>query len=249
MLGETAVSAQDQYAGLCGVQFDNGYEWIDAYTGQNSSMASLTFHLIIVGAGLSNVQLRRLEAALTAAEAEYINNVINVQFLGSHDSGRVLSRVRRDPAVGCRYDDECGFPLAAGTNDPAIYRHLRLVWGLLYTTQGMPLLYYGDEIAMAGGNDPDNRRMMPWQNNVIAEFDASLSSQQLDHLEFMQRLGRIRLERKAFHGRTRMPLVVRDNHLAFLRAMRTIGQSLSLSKMTERRWIFHVRIGSMSMPN
>ena len=220
MLGETAVSAQDQYAGLCGVQFDNGYEWIDAYTGQNALDGQFDFpsHHRWGGFIERYSSMRDVEAALTAAEAEYINNVINVQFLGSHDSGRVLSRVRRDPAVGCRYDDECEFPLAAGTNDPAIYRHLRLVWGLLYTTQGMPLLYYGDEIAMAGGNDPDNRRMMPWQNNVIAEFDASLSSQQIDHLEFMQRLGRIRLERKAFHGRTRMPLVVRDNHLAFLRA-------------------------------
>jgi glycosidase len=29
------------------------------------------------------------------------------------------------------------------------------------TTRGTPLLYYGDEIAMTGGNDPDNRRDFP----------------------------------------------------------------------------------------
>jgi hypothetical protein len=27
---------------------------------------------------------------------------------------------------------------------------------------GTPVLYYGTEIALAGGSDPDNRRMMPW---------------------------------------------------------------------------------------
>jgi glycosidase len=27
---------------------------------------------------------------------------------------------------------------------------------------GIPILYYGDEIALHGGNDPDNRKMMPF---------------------------------------------------------------------------------------
>ena len=29
------------------------------------------------------------------------------------------------------------------------------------TTRGIPMIYYGDEIGMAGGNDPDNRRDFP----------------------------------------------------------------------------------------
>lgn len=29
--------------------------------------------------------------------------------------------------------------------------------------RGMPLVYYGDEIALEGGDDPDNRRTMPWE--------------------------------------------------------------------------------------
>jgi len=32
---------------------------------------------------------------------------------------------------------------------------------LVMTTRGAPQLYYGDEIAMAGGDDPDNRRDFP----------------------------------------------------------------------------------------
>lgn len=40
----------------------------------------------------------------------------------------------------------------------------RLRQGLVYlfTVPGTPVLYYGTEIALPGGADPDNRRMMPW---------------------------------------------------------------------------------------
>jgi glycosidase len=32
------------------------------------------------------------------------------------------------------------------------------------TNKGVPLLYYGDEIGLAGAGDPDNRRMMDWNS-------------------------------------------------------------------------------------
>ena len=32
-----------------------------------------------------------------------------------------------------------------------------------FTLPGMPSIYYGDEIGMRGGHDPDNRRAFPWQ--------------------------------------------------------------------------------------
>jgi len=33
---------------------------------------------------------------------------------------------------------------------------------LLFTLPGAPSVYYGDEIGLAGGHDPDNRRAFPW---------------------------------------------------------------------------------------
>ena len=38
---------------------------------------------------------------------------------------------------------------------------LKLAQTLIMTARGTPLLYYGDEIAMPGGGDPDNRRDFP----------------------------------------------------------------------------------------
>ena len=38
---------------------------------------------------------------------------------------------------------------------------LKLAQTFIMTTRGIPQVYYGDEIAMPGGGDPDNRRSMP----------------------------------------------------------------------------------------
>jgi glycosidase len=52
---------------------------------------------------------------------------------------------------------------------------LRLAFGLLFTVRGLPLVYYGDEIAMPGGNDPDNRRDFPggWKQDPRDAFTAA----------------------------------------------------------------------------
>jgi glycosidase len=52
---------------------------------------------------------------------------------------------------------------------------LKLATTFLLTTRGIPQWYYGDEIAMTGGNDPDNRRDFPggWPGDPRNAFGAS----------------------------------------------------------------------------
>lgn len=58
---------------------------------------------------------------------------------------------------------------------------VRLAMALLFTYPGVPCVYYGDEIGMQGGPDPDCRRPMPWD---AARWDTDLRGfvQQLTHL-------------------------------------------------------------------
>jgi glycosidase len=49
---------------------------------------------------------------------------------------------------------------------------MRLAFGVLFTMRGMPQLYAGDEIAMKGGEDPDNRRDFPGGFPGLAGEDA-----------------------------------------------------------------------------
>ncbi|MEE2787773.1 MAG: alpha-amylase family glycosyl hydrolase, partial [Myxococcota bacterium] len=84
------------------------------------------------------------------------------------------------------------------------YELLGLSFGILMTNPGIPLIYYGDEIGLAGGGDPDNRRMMPWN-------DAELLPAQVALRERISALAQIRNEYKAL-SRGRRTTLHSDSH-------------------------------------
>ncbi len=43
---------------------------------------------------------------------------------------------------------------------------MRLAATLLLTYIGVPSIYYGDEVGLSGGNDPDCRRCFPWETTA-----------------------------------------------------------------------------------
>jgi neopullulanase len=45
-------------------------------------------------------------------------------------------------------------------------RKLLLATAFLFTFPGAPAIYYGDEIGLEGGEDPDNRRCFPWDETA-----------------------------------------------------------------------------------
>jgi glycosidase len=60
-------------------------------------------------------------------------------------------------------------------NEPgATVDGLNLAFTYLLTSRGIPMIYYGDEIGMPGGNDPDNRRDFPggWKGDARNAFAA-----------------------------------------------------------------------------
>ena len=71
-----------------------------------------------------------------------------MNMLGSHDTPRVLT--------------------VAGGDKTAV----RLLFLCQMTVPGAPNIYYGDEIGLPGGGDPDCRRAFPWHD--LAQWDATL---------------------------------------------------------------------------
>ena len=97
---------------------------------------------------------------------QYMQQSNNVMFnlLDSHDTQRLMSR----------FDDLDLF-----------YQQL----AVLFTMPGSACIYYGTEIAMEGGFDPDCRRCMPWQ-----ELD---SSENQEKIQIMQKLIAMRKQEAA----------------------------------------------------
>jgi glycosidase len=74
---------------------------------------------------------------------------------------------------------------------------LKLAQTFLLTTRGTPLLYYGDELAMPGGGDPDNRRDFPGGfpgDERDAFTKAGRTAVEDDVFEHLKRLTKLRAE-------------------------------------------------------
>jgi glycosidase len=90
-------------------------------------------------------------AKVLARDHLYRDASVLVTLLGLHDVPRFMSEPGATPAS------------------------LRHAFTFLLTARGTPLVYYGDEIAMAGGGDPDNRRDFPggFPGDARSAFDAA----------------------------------------------------------------------------
>lgn len=111
-------------------------------------------------------------------DPHYRNAYQLITFIGNHDAARFFE------AAG-----------GAARADDAISR-MRRALVFLMTTRGIPQLYYGDELAMSGGYDPDNRRDMPWGwLDPAAASDEAQRAREM--LVFTQRLIRLRRDSPA----------------------------------------------------
>jgi glycosidase len=80
---------------------------------------------------------------------------------------------------------------------------LKLAFALTLTLRGIPELYYGDEIGMPGGGDPDNRRDFPggWREDARNAFtEEGRTREQQEIFAYVQALLRLRREHAALSG-------------------------------------------------
>jgi neopullulanase len=97
---------------------------------------------------------------------------------------------------------------------------LKLAFGLTLTLRGIPQLYYGDEIGMPGGADPDNRRDFPggWiedEHNAFTREGRTAEQQQV--FETVQGLLRLRQQYGALRGGRLWHLYCDDSSYVFMR--------------------------------
>lgn len=52
-------------------------------------------------------------------------------------------------------------------SDAAPYERMAVAFALQLASPGIPMIYYGDEVGLSGGGDPENRRMFPWDDGAL----------------------------------------------------------------------------------
>jgi len=136
-------------------------------------------------------------AAKTLAKDRYYADANSlVTFLGLHDVRRFM-------------------------NEPgATTTRLKMAFAYLLTVRGTPMIYYGDEIGMRGGEDPDNRRDFPggWKEDARNAFEASgRSAEEQEIFAYVQKLLALRAGVPELrHGRFQ-DLAVTEKTWAFAR--------------------------------
>lgn len=160
--------------------------------------------------------LRALEGMLRWSEGFYGDFAVMSTFLGNHDVCRAVGHANGDFGdLFCNGGKEQGWSSPPGTpGNPEPYEKLRQAWTFMMTAPGIPLIYYGDEFGMPGAGDPDNRRMML--------FDEALNAEQQATKAHVARLSQIRREHRALRYGQRSTLQMSDDGLAWVYALKTV---------------------------
>jgi neopullulanase len=130
------------------------------------------------------------------ADAGYPDASVLVPFIGNHDTPR--------------------FVRTAGGS----VKRLMLAQTVLLTMRGIPQMYYGDEIGLDGGGDPDNRRDFPGgfpgdpRDAFTREGRSKAQNKVFDHV---RRLLALRASEPALRGPVVRPFFVGSTAVAYLR--------------------------------
>ncbi|MEI6339234.1 MAG: alpha-amylase family glycosyl hydrolase, partial [Verrucomicrobiota bacterium] len=154
--------------------------------------------------------LQELEKSLSASERIYGKETLMSPLLGNHDKARFMAYADGDlPDAKIPDEEELGWEKPPKVDDPASYAKLKLGLTFILSVDGLPMIYYGDEIGMSGAGDPDNRRMMRWEN---------LSPGELSVREHFSKAAAARRAHPALRYGSRRPLVAEGDRYAFVRA-------------------------------
>lgn len=135
-------------------------------------------------------------AQVLAGDALYPDPMALVPLLENHDMARFVHQTRGD------------------------LRKVKLARTILYTSRGALQIYYGEEIALPGGRDPDNRRDFPggFPGDTRDAFtDAGRTPEEREMFEHLRGLLRLRREHAALRGPVTRVVRASGVHLAYTR--------------------------------
>jgi len=152
-----------------------------------------------------------LESSLEASESMFGKESLMSPLIGNHDKGRFMAYADGDlPDPKGAKDEDVGWLTPPKVDNLTSYAKIQLAEAFLLSIDGVPMIYYGDELGMTGAGDPDNRRDM--------RFDDDLTPVEQKVLNNFENLTQIRSRHPALRYGGRRAVVVEKDILAFVRA-------------------------------
>ncbi len=191
--------------------FTDGHGLIMDYVADYELDAQFDFPLVWtirdVFAGWSS--FNDLENAVATGESWYGDAPMS-PFLGNHDILRYATFLAGN-GTGNGWDPPEDYMAGGGESITQwdLINKMSMAFCFVLTQPGVPLIYYGDEIGLAGEGDPDNRRNM--------NFDPYLSANQAEMLGRVQALGLARRDSTALRRGDRVQLWVDDELYVYAR--------------------------------
>jgi neopullulanase len=175
--------------------FQKGKRGNDGIDTQIDTLFDFALYYAIRNAFAQGKPIREISQVL-AHDWLYPKPDVLTSFVGNHDVGRFMA----EPG--------------------ATVEGLKLAETFIMTTRGTPIIYYGDELAMRGGNDPENRKDFPGGfpgDPKNAFTPAGRSAEENDVWNYVAKLGQIRKDLEPLRRGSSIDLVDEEQQLAFAR--------------------------------
>ena len=221
---------------LVGETFTGDAGLIDTFVGPDRLHGQFDFpanYKILQGLARSDIGLGTMDSDIRDLRRAYKGGgPLMSTFIGNHDMGRFISMAAGDMFCGVwdLYADIAQgwlYPPPQPTAELP-YKKLALAFAYAMTIPGVPLIYYGDEIGLAGANDPDNRRLMAFGN--------ALSPRQSEALALVSAWAKARLRYPSLsRGDWPAPILREDNLLVFARTLHREKSLVVMNRGTSNR--------------
>ena len=156
------------------------HDLINSYIGSGLLDAQFDFNMYdnaLPVFATDEASMTRLGEALEASLSTYGYHHLMGNITGNQDKPRFISYADETLNMNLSGNDykRIGWKQNIEVQDSIAYRKMAMFSAFNVTIPGIPIIYYGDEIGMAGAGDPDNRRMMRFEN--LKEQEANLQKE------------------------------------------------------------------------
>lgn len=150
-------------------------------TGMLDAQFDVNLYDAALTAFTTSSNLQHLKDVFDAGLATYGNHHLMGNITGNQDRARFISYANGD----VKFDEDsklAGWNREIPKAKKQAYQRLALLHAFNNSIPGIPCTFYGDEIGLPGANDPDNRRMMYFDNWDKNEKELFAKVQELNSL-------------------------------------------------------------------